>query len=332
MRTWKRSLSCWVSCFSSRHGSSHGVASRRGVRGVALAGLVLLGMALAAPVPGSAQIPRGKTVVRASMVARLLAREIQKVQTRFEKNREALEDSEGPAGAPAYERSDVRELVQLTEVDLLRAIDRVKEPLKEPGLVAMQDWVKEEFRRLREGLDAEVEPVLAATQRPPRAVAVVASLGPVVVEEDGGSASRVSKALDAVGSLLENLFVLSRDEELQIQVGAQSLPQPGVLLLIYPPSRPSHKERAVTDGPVEAPVWRGLYLYEVKKRNRLLFGCTKESMGNDWFECSLDLLRHSGPIQCHLGTNSEAPCEVRSEGQQCRCETKNEMKKTGGGR
>ena len=307
MTIWRRSLSSWGCCISSK-------------RGPALAGLLLLGLALSTPAPSSAQIPRGRAMVRASLVARSLAREIKKVQKRFEKNSDALEDIEGPGGAPAYERSEVSELLDLTEEGLLQAIDKVGKRMKDSVLISMEEWVREEFRILREELDSATGPVLVDMGRQPRVVAVLASLGPVPVTDEAGTQAKQGCGPD--GSLLARiawhiyrLFFLSKEEMLRMYIEAHSLPPHfKASLFLYKDSeldcldeKCQDLSRSMVLDDQKIPLDRGIYFYELKPKDELSV-CSSQELINRPQWCRLDFYCNDGPIFCRVRRGEERSC------------------------
>jgi len=169
---------------------------------------------------------------RKPSTAARLAEGVGAVKGRFDAGRAALPTVKGPAG-PVHPRPAVTALIDTTEGDLDRAIAQVGVP----GLVAMRRWAAEEFRRVRSGLDAPVGARTAALSGP-QAVAVVASLGgryPVAAAavrkpdpreraRAEAEAAQSNQALDWVGRMVERLFVLAKNDDLEVKLWVGSTP------------------------------------------------------------------------------------------------------------
>ncbi len=203
-------------------------------------------------------------------LAKELARQVEEVRLRFAENRRALRTVPGQGGVPGYRPDEVSNLIVRTGEDLEQAIAQVGEP----GLLGLSAWSAEKIQRIQQEL-AAVATVASSVPITPRAVAVVASLEwpPLPRLASAGAAQRqptvsAEKAdglLDQVGAVVERIFALASQEDLEVKLWIGSTPAERVKFSFWPQGRvkgaPAARMIIRTNGKNNH-VLRGLYEYD----------------------------------------------------------------------
>jgi len=271
--TWKRARRSAACCSNSDRRPRS-----RGRRLAALLLAILLLMAVLAPGQSisvsprisTGAVPRGSAVVAASLVARRLAKEIQKVQSRFDRKKRELPAVQDPSGASTYTREQVLGLIDSTEQDLDRAIKRAGGK----DLGPMRAWAAEEFRSLRAEIDGSstATTALLASPHPVARYASLALPAPELVGEGGGSLAELPGRIDRI---LEKLFVLAKNDDVWVSLWVGSTPEGGTFLLRY-----AIKDELSCYGKYDIPgtirIARGRYEYFAilgKKRRGVIISC-----------------------------------------------------------
>lgn len=257
--------------------SSSSPSGRRLVRrGAAMALLAALLLAASPPAAGQIRISfslpeRSSSTAK---VAAALAKAVQQVQSRFDLARRALPVVSSPDGKPAHPRAAVMDLIAATGTDLGQAIERVGDP----GLDGLRFWATEELLRVRKDLERTVRVAASSPCPCPRAVAVVAGAGsyplPGIAQasaESGEpatiSAETSSQALESVARTIGRLFLLARNDDLEVELWVGSTPAQRAIFRFWSQAtlkgKPPEPGIIRTNGKRER-VRRGLYAYRAE--------------------------------------------------------------------
>lgn len=200
-------------------------------------------------------------------LALALTQQVGEVRQRFETNRRALRTVPGPGGKMAYPLQEVAGLIDRTGEDLDQAIQQVGEP----GLDGLRAWSDEKLRRIKEGLPAPS----GRTASIPRAVAVVASLKwlplpevlaakAVAPKQETIDAEKADGILDQVGAVVERIFFLASNDDLEVKIWVGSTPAAKVKFSFWPQSKAKGTPAApliIRTNNKKDQVLRGLYAY-----------------------------------------------------------------------
>ncbi len=243
---------------------------------VLLAGLFLFFLA-AAGRPAAGQTFRYRIGTRtpapeapSKRLAKELASQVEEVRLRFAANRLALRTVPGKGGVPGYRPAEVSNLIARTGEDLEQAIAQVGEP----GLLGLAAWSAENLQRIQQELAASTT-VASSMPFTPHAVAVVASLewlplprlasGSAAQRQATVSAEKADGLLDQVGAVVERIFALASQEDLEVKLWVGSTPAERVKFSFRPRGRikgtPAAPMIIRTNGKNNH-VLRGLYEYE----------------------------------------------------------------------
>ena len=280
-----------------------------------LAALLLL----AAGPPASGQISfnfkiggKGKTS-RTAEVSKALAQEVAAVRQRFDQGRQALPVVTSPGGAPAHPRQAVVELIDVTERDLDRSIERVQEP----ELAGLRAWASAGIQSVREQLQTAPGARAVASSAGPQVVAVVASLGAYPLpaaapakneprEQDTVAAERARQLLDQVGQAIGRLLFLAENDDLEVKLWVGTTPAQRARFRFWPQASvkgfPSTPAEIRTNGKLDH-VMRGLYFFSVSNSIAATGGTVVESFqggsGKNRDE-ALDLVNGSSFFCCRF--------------------------------
>jgi len=258
------------------------VKTDRSTSASARAAALLLAGLLAAGLPaagqtftfrlGKSKARKDSSKVSAASLAGALAEQVNEVQKTFDTNRRALRAVRGPGGVSAYPRQDVAYLIDHTGQDLDQAIRHVRPA----GLEPLIDWSDDKLRGIQGELAGPHGKTAASSPgfSTPRAVAVLASLGPLTLTELASvnaapqpetlPADTSNRLLDQVGEVIGRIFFLASHDDLEVKLWAGSTPAPGAKLRFWPQGgiKGSPPEATIirTDGKQDH-VLRGLYAY-----------------------------------------------------------------------
>jgi hypothetical protein len=216
--------------------------------------------------------------------------------------------------------NNLPEIVELAVVNAL--LDRIERKLLAvlpfPELAAMQDSVRDQFRKAREVLARETAGASSVHSRP-RAVPAALRTGWFMSPETAPARlapqlrrkPEVSGGFDAVVAFLDLLIKRFENDDVKINLCVRTEPAQGASVVLYPLSYPEGSDRIRSNDKV--PLRRGLYAYRVTLSNYGLLQCPE----TDSDECRLDLLSRDRPfVRCALSkskTSPEGSCTVTDE-------------------
>jgi len=258
-------------------------------------------------------------------LAMMLAFEVAEVQKTFDENRRALRTVQGADGKPAYLRQEVAGLITRTEQDLDQAIERVGE------LDALRAWAAEEFRLIWGELELSSRTDASLRGLPaPRAVAVVAGLGPLSPPRftGGGSATPRQEAIPAemsnsllnqVREVISRIWFLGDRKDLEVELWVGSAPAPKATFSFWSEGKIKNAEprRIVlqTNGKPDRPVLRGLYAYEATFDQQVIHYPAPTGAPAAQLIQGLDLVKGSGFFCCRF--NNQPFCHHVRNPKEC---------------
>jgi hypothetical protein len=218
-------------------------------------------------------------------LAHAVAQQVQRVQERLATNRLALRTTPGPGGTPAYLPREVTGLIVHTREDLDQALQQIGEP----RLAALSAWSDEEFRRIQTELPPPGPTASLSGPSAPRAFAVFASsrgfglpvfaknkLAPKKPKPPAAPkapeppkpqtipASTTDRLLDEVAQVIDQIFVLAKNDKLEVDLWVGSTPAEKAKFSFWPQGNFKGSTPAPliidTDGRRKHIV-RGLYYY-----------------------------------------------------------------------
>jgi hypothetical protein len=148
-------------------------------------------------------------------LAAAVAAKTQEVRVAFDQKRQELKTVPGAGGEPSYLVEEVSGLIARTNQDLDKALEEVGEP----GLEGLSAWADEELGNLQERLAAVA----------PQAIARVASSGnlplPAAAPQKATvSTSTADQLLDEARAVIERIFVLASNNDLEVELWVGSTP------------------------------------------------------------------------------------------------------------
>jgi len=216
--------------------------------------------------------------------------------------------------------NDLPEIVELAVVNAL--LDRIERKLLAvlpfPELAALQDSVREQFRKAREVLARETAGASSVHSRP-RAVPAALRTGWFMSPETATARlapqlrrkPEVSGGFDSIVAFIDLLIKRFENDDVRINLCVRTEPAQGARVVLYPLSYPEGGDRIRSNDKV--PLRRGLYAYRVALSNYGLLQCPEKNSD----ECRLDLLSRDRPfVRCMLSksqTSPEGSCTVTDE-------------------